>query len=61
MTSTNKYNGTDSSWGFKNFIKKSDIFYEDEVSHKSLIENNKFILGVYINVYKYDEGIIYYS
>ncbi|KAG4104068.1 hypothetical protein H8356DRAFT_91071 [Neocallimastix lanati (nom. inval.)] len=39
--------------GFKKFIKKTDIFVENENTFQSLLEDNKIILDTYVILYDY--------
>ncbi|ORX77620.1 hypothetical protein BCR32DRAFT_295511 [Anaeromyces robustus] len=40
-------------WGLNQFVKKSDLYNKCEKFNKSLIEDDKAIITVYIRVYKY--------
>jgi len=44
--------------GFYQFIKTSDLFCEkEEYNNRSLVENGKVVIGIYMRMYKYSEGI----
>jgi len=45
-------NKDNTNWGFNNLINKSNL----NKSNKSLLENNKCIIGIYLKVYKYKNG-----
>lgn len=52
----NFYNKYNNSFGLQNFIKNEDLFINNKASNKSLIENNKTVISVYIRIYKYEKG-----
>jgi len=39
-------------------MKKDDLYIKTGKFNKSLIENNKVIIGTYIRIYKYEKGLI---
>jgi len=41
----------------KNYIKKSDLFITNENS-KSIIQNNKVVIGAYIEIFLNNENVI---
>jgi hypothetical protein len=45
----NRYNGYDK------FIKKTDLYYRNFKTDRSLIENGRVIITVYVRVYRYDK------
>jgi len=53
----NYYNSYNNSLEYKKYIQKSILFLNDDRVNKSLIENNKIIIGVYICSYKYNKGL----
>jgi len=48
----NKYNDTSNH----NILKHSDLYIERGKNNKLVIENDKCIFGMYIRIYKYNEG-----
>ena len=50
------YNRNSTSWGFNQFIKKSDLFETKNDVNKPIIENNKCVIGTYFKIYKYKQG-----
>jgi len=52
---SNDYSRINYSYGHKNFIRKSDLFKRNNITNKSLVENNKTIIGVYLRVYRNEE------
>lgn len=38
------------------FIQKSKVLMKSNISNKSIIDNNKCAIGVYIRTYKYKKG-----
>eukprot|EP00833_Pecoramyces_ruminatium_P010139 jgi/Orpsp1_1/1184171/evm.model.c7180000088298.1 len=56
------YSKNFSSWGFMDFIKKSELFSMRKGSNKSLVENNQVIIGVDVRFYeKKDKKEQYYD
>ncbi|KAG4092163.1 hypothetical protein H8356DRAFT_1278550 [Neocallimastix lanati (nom. inval.)] len=55
---SNDYSRINYSYGHKNFIRKSDLFKRNNITNKSLVENNKTIIGVYLRVYRNEEEVI---
>jgi len=49
------YNRNSTSWGFNQFIKKSDLFETKNDVNKPIIENNKCVIGTYFKIYKYKQ------
>ncbi|ORX62479.1 HECT-domain-containing protein [Anaeromyces robustus] len=47
------YNQKNNSHGYHQFIKKSELFSKNENSNKSLVENNKCVIGVYFRESNY--------
>jgi len=57
LTSINYFGASNNSWGWKDFINRNDIhFNSKDGSIKSLIEDNRVIVGAYIRIYKYTRG-----
>lgn len=46
--------------GLSKFIKKEDLNKEND-NKKSLLKNNKIVIGVYLCVYKYTIGIFFFK
>lgn len=44
--------------GLDHFIKKEDLFIKNERINKSLIENNRTVITVYIRLFEYRLGNI---
>jgi len=51
------YNKKNNITGYSQFIKKSSLFYKNENLNKSLVENGKCIIGVYLRTSNYIRGI----
>jgi hypothetical protein len=51
------YNRKNNSSGYNQFITKSELFSRNEVLNRSLVENNKCVIGVYLRTakFKYDQ------
>lgn len=49
------FNRNSTSWGFNQFIKKSDLFETKNDVNKPIIENNKCIIGTYFKIYNYKQ------
>ncbi|OUM59887.1 hypothetical protein PIROE2DRAFT_14472, partial [Piromyces sp. E2] len=50
------YNENHNNWGWFKYIKNVNLFVKDS-NNKSLIENDKVIVGVYIRIYKYNKDL----
>jgi ankyrin repeat protein len=55
----NYYNKCNNSNGWKNFIKRKNLFSLNKQSNKSIIENGKAVIGAYIRIFKYEEEQYY--
>jgi len=51
------FNNLYSIYGEDKLIKRSQLKIKDKISNKSLMENNKFVFGVYYQIYPYNKGI----
>jgi len=49
------YNKENYSWGKEFFIKKSELFKKDNKYNISLIENNKCVIGVFLQTFKFEK------
>ncbi|ORX84877.1 hypothetical protein BCR32DRAFT_110090 [Anaeromyces robustus] len=49
------YNKNQTSWGLKKFMKISDLYEINKSNNKSIIENNTFVVCIYIREYKYNK------
>jgi len=47
---------SNSSCGNEQYIEKSKLISNINNSNKSLLENDRYILGVFIRIYKYKQG-----
>lgn len=41
---------------WEKYIKKENLFVKEGSINKSLIENKKIVIGIYIREYEYDKG-----
>jgi len=51
----NYYNKYNNLYHWKNFITTENL-NKKNISNKSINENNKFIVGIYLRIYKYTEN-----
>ncbi|OUM59888.1 hypothetical protein PIROE2DRAFT_14473 [Piromyces sp. E2] len=49
------FNYINSNWGRGQFIKNDELLIKNDKYKKSIVENNKAVIGVYIRTYKYNE------
>ena len=43
-----------------NLLQHTDLYIERGQNNKTIIENNKCVVGIYIRVYQYKEGLYKY-
>ncbi|ORX75576.1 hypothetical protein BCR32DRAFT_271830, partial [Anaeromyces robustus] len=53
----NYYNKNDHVYHWSHYIRKKDLYGESGIFKKSLVENNKIIIGVYVRIYKYEKEL----
>jgi len=53
---SNYFNRKNSSSGSEKFIRKYELFTKNENSKKSIIENDRCIVGVFVIIYKLEKG-----
>lgn len=54
----NRFSENDTEIEYNKFIKTTNLHSKSESTSKSLIENNKVVVGVYIRLYEEDEKSI---
>jgi len=53
----NNYSQHDDTYNVPLFLNKNELFIKRGDSNKTIIENNKTVVGAYIQIYKYNKGM----